>query len=72
MAQIIKPKRSETASSVPSASDLAVHEIAMNPTDQKIYTKKADGTVVIVASHVDTGDAQITEGDALAFSIALG
>ena len=44
----------------------------MNPTDQKIYTKKADGTVVIVASHVDTSDANITEGDALAFSIALG
>jgi hypothetical protein len=69
MAQVIKVKRSETSGSAPQASDLATHEIAMNPTDQKIYTKKADGTVVVVASHKDS---DVTEGDVLAFSIALG
>ena len=37
--------------------------------DQKIYTKKADGSVVVVASHKDS---DVTEGDVLAFSIALG
>ena len=39
MAQVIKIKRSETASAAPSTSDLATHEIAMNVTDKKIYTK---------------------------------
>lgn len=69
MAQVIKPKRSETASSVPQASDLQTHEIAMNVADQRIYTKKADGTVVILASHVP---GALTTDDLVAFSIALG
>ena len=69
MAQVIKIKRSESNNSAPSTSDLATHEIAMNTADQKIYTKKADGTVVVVASHKDT---DVSEGDVLAFSIALG
>lgn len=50
MSTVIKPKRSETASSVPGSGDLAVGEIALNPTDKKIYTKKADGTVVDMLS----------------------
>jgi len=62
MAIIIKPKRSETADSVPSSGDLAVGEIAVNPTDKKIYVKKADGTVVdmnpgVTASDTDTVQA---------------
>ena len=44
----IKPKRSEVASSVPAAGDLAVGELAINSTDKAIYTKKADGTVVTI------------------------
>ena len=36
---VIKPKRSETASSIPSTSDLAVGELGMNTADQKLYTK---------------------------------
>ena len=62
MATIIKPKRSEVASSVPSSGDLAVGEIAINSADKKIYTKQADGTVVdllsgagsIIADDTDT------------------
>ena len=69
MAQVIKPKRSETALSVPQTSDLQTHEIAMNVADQRIYTKKADGTVVILASHVE---GALTADDLVAFSIALG
>ncbi len=69
MAQVIKPKRSETTNSVPQTSDLQTHEIAMNVADQRIYTKKADGTVVILASHVD---GALTTDDLVAFSIALG
>ena len=45
MPTVIKPKRSETASSIPSGGSLEVGEIAMNVTDGKFYTKKADGTV---------------------------
>ena len=69
MSQIIKIKRSETASAEPSSSDLATHEIAMNVSDKKIFTKKADGTIVTVASRTE-GIA--TEDDILALSIALG
>ena len=68
MSTVIKPKRSETASSIPSTSDLEVGEIAINSTDQKIYTKKSDGTVVEVANKSDGA----TEGFAVAVAIALG
>ena len=45
MATVIKPKRSETASSIPSGASLEVGEIAMNVTDGKFYTKTSGGTV---------------------------
>ena len=66
----IKPKRSETASSAPSAGDLEVGEIAINSTDQKIFTKKSDGTVVEVANA--SGGGGTTDGFAIAVAIALG
>jgi succinate dehydrogenase/fumarate reductase flavoprotein subunit len=48
MTTVIKPKRSETASAVPSAGVLAIGELAMNVTDGKFYTKKSDNSVVEV------------------------
>ena len=45
MATVIKPKRSETALSVPAASSLAIGELAMNVTDGKFYTKTSGGIV---------------------------
>ena len=69
MAQIIKPKRSETALSVPQTSDLQTNEIAINVADQKIYTKASNGSIVTVASHVP---GALTTDDLVAFSIALG
>ena len=45
MTTVIKPKRSETALAVPSSGSLEAGELAMNVTDGKFYTKKADGTV---------------------------
>ena len=45
MPTVIKPKRSETASSIPSGASLEVGEIAMNVTDGKFYTKTSGGTV---------------------------
>ena len=46
MSTVIKPKRSETALSVPSAGSLATGELAMNITDGKFYTKNTGGSVV--------------------------
>ena len=48
MSTVIKPKRSETALAVPSASSLSTGELAMNVTDGKFYTKNTGGSVVEV------------------------
>ena len=61
MAIVLKPKKSETASSVPTTSDLAVGEICMNIADRKIYTRKSDNSIVVVSSHVsDTVGGDLT------------
>ena len=44
----------------------------MNVTDGKIFTKAANGSIVVVAQKNDASTEAITEGDALAFAIALG
>jgi hypothetical protein len=48
MANKIKPKRSYTASAVPTTSDLDTNELAINWTDGKAYTKNAAGNIVTV------------------------
>ena len=45
MSTVIKPKRSETPNQIPGASALEVHELAMNVTDGKLYTKTSGGVV---------------------------
>jgi len=61
MAIVLKPKKSETASAVPTTSDLAVGEICMNIADQKIYTRKSNNSIVVVSSHVsDTVGGDLT------------
>lgn len=47
--EIIKPRRSEVTGAVPLASELDTYEMAINLTDKKIFAKKSDGTVVVVA-----------------------
>jgi len=42
---VIKPKRSETPNQIPGAAALAVHELAMNVTDGKLFTKTSGGVV---------------------------
>ena len=54
MAIVLKPKKSETASAVPTTGDLAIGEICMNIADRKIYTRKSDNSIVIVGSHIET------------------
>jgi len=45
----IKPKRSYTAGSVPTTSDLDTHEIAISWADSKLFVKNAAGQIVSVA-----------------------
>ena len=50
---VLKPKKSETASAVPTTGDLAVGEICVNVADRKIYTRKSNNSIVVVGSHID-------------------
>lgn len=50
MANKIVLKKSSVAAKIPVAGDLDVGELAVNLVDQKLYSKKADGTVVLVGS----------------------
>lgn len=50
MANKIILKKSSVAAKVPVAGDLEVGELAVNLVDQKLYSKKTDGTVVLVGS----------------------
>ena len=68
MATVIKLKKSETASSVPTTGDLVVGEVAINTADQKIYARSSTG-VVEVANAASSG---ISNDDATALAIALG
>ena len=51
MAITLKPKRSESAGSAPTASDLEVGEIAMNLADGTLYSKNSSGTIVQLKSY---------------------
>lgn len=46
MSNTIQIKRSSTGSDTPSASDLAVGELAVNTADAKLFTKHTDGSIV--------------------------
>ena len=59
MANVIKLKRSETASAVPGTSDIAVGEVCMNIADQKIYTRKSDDSIITIASHASGGSTPL-------------
>lgn len=50
MANKIILKKTSTASKVPLSSDLEIGEIAVNLADQKLYSKNASGTVILVGS----------------------
>ena len=53
MANVFKPKRSSTASSVPTTSNLADGELAVNSADKKIYLR--DGTNIIEVANASSG-----------------
>ena len=56
MANKIILKKTSTASKVPLSSDLEVGELAVNLADQKLYSKNAGGTVILVGDGQGTGD----------------
>ena len=73
MATVIKPKKSETAAAVPTTSDIAIGEICINVTDQKIYTRKSDDSIVVIASTTAAGATlQQATAKAVTMAIALG
>ena len=59
MANVFKPKRSSTASSVPTTSNLADGELAVNSADQKIYLR--DGASVVEVGNVSTDSGGISD-----------
>ena len=50
MATVIKPKKSETANSVPGTSDIVVGEMAVNTADKKIYIRDSSDNIVTLGS----------------------
>jgi len=58
MAIVIKPKRSDVANSVPTTSDIAVGELAVNTSDQVIYVRNGSGSVVAVANYADVSTVE--------------
>jgi hypothetical protein len=56
VATVIKIKRSETASSVPTTSDLEVGEIAVNTSDKKVYIRDSGDQIVTVANFSESND----------------
>ena len=66
MATVIKLKKSETASSVPTTSNLVAGEVAVNTADQKIYVRDSSDNIVVVANKGEE------LGTVLAMTVALG
>jgi hypothetical protein len=66
MATVIKLKKSETADSVPTTSDIVQGEVAINTVDQAIYVRDSSDNIVTVANKGET------LGTVLAMSVALG
>jgi len=58
MTAVIKLKRSETADSVPTTSDLAVGEVAVNTADQKIYIRDSGDNIVQLGGSSSGGSGE--------------
>ena len=88
MATIIKPKRSGTSPAVPTTSDLADGEIAVNSADQKIYIRSSSSIInlgtgtsasaselnILDGATISTADlnASATTGKSIAMAIVFG
>lgn len=76
MANIIKPKRSNTAAKVPTTSDLASGELGVNMADKKTYINNGTQVVQIGAGELSgLGDVSIatpSNGQSLAYNSTSG
>ena len=70
MATVIQFKRSSTENSVPTTSDLALGELAVNTYHGRFYTEKNDGSAAIV--EVGSNPKTLTINDAITFPTADG
>jgi hypothetical protein len=51
MSTVVQLKRSETSGAVPTVSDIAVGELAVNLADGVLYSKKTDGSIIEVGGY---------------------
>ena len=65
MSTVIKLKRSETPSQIPSAGSLESGELAMNVTDGKFFTKTSGGTVKEVGGAGSVTLQDVTDNGAI-------
>ena len=70
MATVIQFKRSSTQNDVPSTSDLALGELAVNTYHGRFYTEKNDGSATVV--EVGSNPASLTINDAITFPTSDG
>ena len=72
MANIIKPKRSNTASKVPTTTDLTSGELGVNMADQKVYINNGTSVVQIGAGKLaglqDVVLTSLTTGQSLSYN----
>ena len=59
MATVIKIKKSETADSVPTTSDLVAGEVALNTADQIMYVRNSSGSIVKIANFAEADTSLI-------------
>jgi hypothetical protein len=71
MANKIILKKSSVAAKTPLSTDLDVGELAVNLVDQKLYSKKSDGTVVLVGSGATGGSVTSVSGTGTVNGISL-
>ena len=51
MSTVVQLKRSETSGAIPTVSDIAVGELAVNLADGALYSKKTDGSIIEVGGY---------------------
>lgn len=72
MANTLKPKRSSTASLVPTTSNLASGELGVNMADQKIWINNGTSVIQIgagkLSGHADVALTSLTSGQTLSWS----
>ena len=76
MANIIKPKRSNTAAAVPTTGQLASGEMAVNMADRKVYINNGTAVVQVGVGNLsglgDTNISSPTNGQSLSYNSSTG